>query len=55
VEGFYDAVLPLSEQIGRPIAAIPFDEAAYKAQIGVGAGSRARLHSQEDCTPARIG
>lgn len=37
VEGFYDAVVPLSEQDRREIAALPFDEQAYKAAIGVDA------------------
>lgn len=37
VEGFYDAVVPLSEEDRRSIAAIPFDEQAYKEAIGVDA------------------
>ena len=35
VEGFYDAVRPLSEAEQEQIAAIPFDEADYKAELGV--------------------
>ena len=35
VEGFYDAVRPLSEAERDQIAAIPFDEADYKAELGV--------------------
>ncbi|MBW2517285.1 MAG: M20/M25/M40 family metallo-hydrolase, partial [Deltaproteobacteria bacterium] len=35
VEGFYDAVRPLSEAEQDQIAAIPFDEADYKAELGV--------------------
>jgi acetylornithine deacetylase/succinyl-diaminopimelate desuccinylase-like protein len=35
VEGFYDDVVPLSEADRALIAQVPFDEAAYKAQIGV--------------------
>jgi acetylornithine deacetylase/succinyl-diaminopimelate desuccinylase-like protein len=37
VEGFYDAVLPLSAEDRAAIAAIPFDEKAYKEAIGVDA------------------
>ncbi len=37
VEGFYDPILPLSEQDRAAIAAIPFDEQAYKEEIGVDA------------------
>lgn len=35
VEGFYDGVVPLSDEDRARIAAIPFDEAAYKADLGV--------------------
>jgi acetylornithine deacetylase/succinyl-diaminopimelate desuccinylase-like protein len=35
VEGFYDDVIPLSPEDRAAIAAIPFDEQAYKASIGV--------------------
>jgi acetylornithine deacetylase/succinyl-diaminopimelate desuccinylase-like protein len=35
VEGFYDAVRPLSESEQDQIAEIPFDEASYKAELGV--------------------
>ena len=35
VEGFYDAVRPLSESEQDQIAEIPFDEADYKAGLGV--------------------
>ena len=35
VEGFYDDVAPLSDEDRARIAAVPFDEAAYKASIGV--------------------
>lgn len=35
VEGFYDAVVPLSAQDRAAIAAIPFDEKAYKEAIAV--------------------
>lgn len=36
VEGFYDDVLPLSEADRAMIAAVPFDEAAFKQEVGVG-------------------
>jgi acetylornithine deacetylase/succinyl-diaminopimelate desuccinylase-like protein len=35
IDGFYDAVVPLSEEDRASIAAIPFDEQAQKAAIGV--------------------
>ena len=35
VEGFYDAVVPLSEADRARIAAAPFDEDAYKGRLGV--------------------
>lgn len=35
VEGFYDDALPLSDEERARIAAIPFDEAAYKQQLEV--------------------
>lgn len=35
VEGFYDDVLPLSDAERARIASIPFDETAFKAQLGV--------------------
>ena len=35
VEGFYDAVRPLTEPEQDQIAEIPFDEADYKAELGV--------------------
>ncbi len=37
VEGFYDAVVPLSAEDRSAIAAVPFDEKAYKEAIGVDA------------------
>ncbi len=37
VEGFYDAVVPLSTEDRTTIAAVPFDEKAYKEAIGVDA------------------
>jgi len=37
VEGFYDAVVPLSAEDRTTIAAIPFDEKTYKEAIGVDA------------------
>src|SRR5260370_31490296 len=37
VEGFYDAVVPLSVEDRAAIAAIPFDEKAFKEAIGVNA------------------
>jgi acetylornithine deacetylase/succinyl-diaminopimelate desuccinylase-like protein len=35
VEGFYDAVVPLSAEDRAAIAAVPFDEKSYKEAIGV--------------------
>ena len=35
VAGFYDAVQPLSDIDHAQIAAVPFDEAAYKSDIGI--------------------
>lgn len=35
VEGFYDQVVPLSDEELRRFAAIPFDENAYRAESGV--------------------
>ncbi len=35
VEGFYDAVEPLSAEVRAAIAAVPFDEKTYKDAIGV--------------------
>ncbi len=37
VEGFYDAVEPLSAEVRAAIAAVPFDEKTYKDAIGVNA------------------
>lgn len=37
VAGFYDAVRPLSDAERAQIAAVPYDEAAYKAQLDVNA------------------
>jgi len=37
VEGFYDAVRPLTEPEQDQLAEIPFDEADYKAELGVDA------------------
>jgi len=37
VEGFYDAVEPLSAEVRAAIAAVPFDEKTYKDAIGVDA------------------
>jgi acetylornithine deacetylase/succinyl-diaminopimelate desuccinylase-like protein len=39
VPGFYDDVLPLSDYERRQFAALPFDEAEFKKQIGVNAVS----------------
>ena len=35
VEGFYDDVVPLTPQVREEIARIPYDEAEYKAEIGI--------------------
>jgi acetylornithine deacetylase/succinyl-diaminopimelate desuccinylase-like protein len=35
VDGFYDAVVPLSEEDRAHIAAVPFDEEVYKRDLGV--------------------
>ena len=35
IEGFYDDVLPLSQTDRENIAAIPFDETSYKAELGL--------------------
>lgn len=37
VEGFYDRVKPMTAEERTQIAAVPFDEAAYQARLGVGA------------------
>jgi acetylornithine deacetylase/succinyl-diaminopimelate desuccinylase-like protein len=37
VEGFYDQVRPLSAEDRAAIAAVPFDETAYREQVGVDA------------------
>jgi acetylornithine deacetylase/succinyl-diaminopimelate desuccinylase-like protein len=37
VEGFYDQVVPLSAEDRAAIAAVPFDETAYREQVGVDA------------------
>ncbi|HVA90187.1 MAG TPA: dipeptidase [Chloroflexota bacterium] len=37
VDGFYDAVVPLSEGDRAHIAAVPFDETAYKGRLGIDA------------------
>ncbi len=37
VEGFYDQVIPLTDDERRGFAEVPFDEAAYKKQMGVDA------------------
>ncbi len=37
VPGFYDAVVPLSDEERRRMAAAPFDEAAFRADAGVSA------------------
>jgi acetylornithine deacetylase/succinyl-diaminopimelate desuccinylase-like protein len=37
VPGFYDDVLPLTDRERKQFAALPFDEAAFKKQIGVSA------------------
>lgn len=37
VEGFYDDVLPLTHEERAELAAVPFDEATYRAQLGVDA------------------
>jgi acetylornithine deacetylase/succinyl-diaminopimelate desuccinylase-like protein len=36
VAGFYDQVVPLTDEDRAQIAAVPFDEAKYQADIGVG-------------------
>lgn len=46
LDGFYDAVVPLSEEDRASIAALPFDEQAQKAAIGV-----AELVSEPGYTP----
>lgn len=46
VEGFYDQVAELSADERARLAAIPFDEAAYKASVGVEA-----LHGEPGYTP----
>jgi len=46
VEGFYEEVAELSTAERAQLAAIPFDEAAYKAAVGVEA-----LHGEPDYTP----
>ena len=38
VDGFYDGIPPLSAERRREIAAIPFDEAVYLAELGLGQG-----------------
>lgn len=35
VDGFYDSVRPLSDDDRRQIAAVPFDEEAYKRELGI--------------------
>ncbi|MCC2669154.1 MAG: peptidase dimerization domain protein [Armatimonadetes bacterium] len=35
IDGFYDDVQPLTPEARERIAAVPFDEAAYQAQLGV--------------------
>lgn len=37
VEGFYDDVAPLSDEDRARLAAVPYDERAYLAELGVGA------------------
>ena len=37
VEGFFDGVVPLSDEVRREINAVPFDAGAYKSEIGVDA------------------
>jgi acetylornithine deacetylase/succinyl-diaminopimelate desuccinylase-like protein len=37
VDGFYDSIVPLSAEDRAAIAAIPFDEASYKARLGISA------------------
>ena len=37
IPGFYDDVVPLTDRERREMAALPFDEAAYFAEIGVSA------------------
>ena len=46
VPGFYDAVRPVAEWERREIAALPFDEAAYRQDLGVAA-----LDGERDFTP----
>jgi len=52
VEGFYDAVAPLSASERADIAAVPFNKAAYEAQLGVdelfGESAAARVHEPDD-------
>lgn len=46
VDGFYDDVAELSDAERAELAAIPFDEAAYKAELGIEA-----LHGEPGYTP----
>lgn len=46
VDGFYDDVRPLTPEEREQIARVPFDEAAYTAQLDVDA-----LHGEEGYTP----
>ncbi|MBM3190883.1 MAG: M20 family dipeptidase, partial [Chloroflexi bacterium] len=46
VQGFYDAVRPLTAEDRTQIAAVPFDEAEYKAELGVDA-----LFGEPEFTP----
>ena len=46
VPGFYDAVRPLAEWERRELAALPFDEEAYRRDLGVAA-----LDGERDFTP----
>jgi acetylornithine deacetylase/succinyl-diaminopimelate desuccinylase-like protein len=46
IPGFYDQVRPLADWERREMAALPFDEAAYRRDLGVTA-----LHGEEGYTP----
>jgi acetylornithine deacetylase/succinyl-diaminopimelate desuccinylase-like protein len=46
VEGFYDAVEPLDAQTRADIAAVPYDEAAFKGELGLSA-----LYGEAGYTP----
>lgn len=53
VEGFYERVRPLSEAERAAYAALPFDEAAWRAAIGVKAAKTETGYSVLEATSAR--